>query len=83
MVHVTLVKPNVMQPEVGWNEHNNPMKRSELSKHLQSNISYCFTWAVISNVPKNGETRENLETSYTALQKGDLNKQKDFETSFI
>ena len=40
---------------VRWNEHNNPTKHLEPSKHLQHNIKHCFTWAVIviSNVPKN------------------------------
>ena len=69
VVHVTLVK---------WNEHNNPTKSSEPSKHLRSNISHCFTWAVISNAPKNAKTTKNLET-YIALWKRDLNEQKDLE----
>ena len=38
--------------EVEWNEHNNPTKSSESSKHLRSNMSHCFAWAVISNAPK-------------------------------
>ena len=65
--------------EVRWNEHNNPTKSSEPSKHLQSNINHYFTWAVISNAPTNAKTRKNLEASYTALWKPELNKQKDFE----
>ena len=65
--------------KVRWNEHNNPTKSSEPSKHLRSNISQCFTWAVMSNAPKNPKTRKNLEASYIALWKPDLNEQKDFE----
>ena len=65
--------------EVRWNEHNNPTKSSEPSKHLRSNINHYFTWAVISNAPKNAKTRKNLEASYIALCKPDLNEQKDFE----
>ena len=65
--------------EVRQNEHNNPTKSSEPSKHLRSNINHCFTWAVISNAPKNTKTRKNLEASYIALWKPDLNEQKDFE----
>ena len=53
--------------EVRWNEHNNSTKSSESSKHLQCNINHCFTWAVISNAPKNSKTRKNLEASYIAL----------------
>ena len=70
------IKPNA---KVRWNEHSNPTKSTEPSKHLRSNISQCFTWAVISNAPKNDKTRKNLEASYIALWKPDLNKQKDFE----
>ena len=65
--------------EVRWNEHNNPTKSSEPLKHLQSNINHYFTWVVISNAPKNAKTRKNLEASYIALWKPNLNEQKDFE----
>ena len=33
--------------EVRWNEHNNPTKSSEPSKHLRNNINHYFTWAVL------------------------------------
>ena len=49
--------------EVRWNEHNNPTKISEPSKHLRININQYFTWAVISNAPKNDKTRKNIEAS--------------------
>ena len=65
--------------EVRRNEHNNPTKSSELSKHLRSNINHYFTWVVISNAPKNAKTRKDLEASYIALLKPNLNEQKDFE----
>ena len=65
--------------EVRWNEHNNPTKSSEPPKHLRSNINHYFTWAVISDAPKKAKTRKNLEVSYIALWKPDLNEQKDFE----
>ena len=65
--------------EVRWNEHNNPTKNSEPSKHLRRNINHYFTWAVISNAPRNAKTRKNLETSYISLWKPNLNEQKDFE----
>ena len=38
-----------------------------------------FTWTVISNAPKNAKVRKNLEASYFALRKTDLNEQKDIE----
>ena len=65
--------------EVRWNEHNNLTKSSEPSRHLRNNINHYFTWAVISNASKNAKTRKNLEASYIALWKPNLNEQKDFE----
>ena len=65
--------------KVRLNEHNNPIKRSEPSKHLRSNINHYFTLAVILNAPKNVKTRKNLEASYIALWKPNLNEKKDFE----
>ena len=65
--------------EVRWNENNNPTKSSKPSKHLRSNINHYFTWAVISNAQKNAKTRKNVEGSYIALWKPNLNEQKDFE----
>ena len=65
--------------EVRWNDHNNPTKSSELSKHFQRNINYYFTWTVISDAPKNAKTRKNLEASYIFPLKPDLIEQKDFE----
>ena len=50
-----------LNAKVRWNEHNNPTKSLEPSKHLQSNIKHSFTWAVISDAPKNGKTRKNLK----------------------
>ena len=62
--------------EVRWNEHNNLTKSSEPSKHLRSYINHCFTWAVISNAPKNAKARKNLEAWYAALWKPNLNKKR-------
>ena len=76
MVYITLVKRSA---EVRWYKHNNLTKSSEPSKHFGSNINHYFTWAVISNDPKNANTRKNLEASYIALEKPDLNEQNNFE----
>ena len=57
-----------------------PAKSSEPSKDLRSNINHYFTLAVISNVLKNSKSKNNLEASYLALWKPDLNEQNDFET---
>ena len=47
--------------EVRWNKHNTPIKSSEPPKHLRCNINLCFTWKLISTVPGNAKTRNNLE----------------------
>ena len=65
--------------EVRWNDHSDPSKSSEPSKHVQNNINHCFTWSIISNAPKNAKITKNLEASYDALQKPDLNEQKDLQ----
>ena len=65
--------------EVRWNEHNNQTKSSEASKQLRSNVNLYFTLAVISNALKNAKNRNNLEASYIALWKPNLNEEKDFE----
>ena len=76
MGHVTLVKPSVMRK---LDEMNIIIQSSEPSKHFRSNISHYFTWAIISNAAKTAKTRKNLEVSYIALWKPNLNEQKDFE----
>ena len=65
--------------EVRLNERINQTKSSEPLKHLRRNTNHCFTWAVISNAPKNAKTRKDLEASCIALWKPDLNQQKDFK----
>ena len=65
--------------EVRWNEYSNPTKSSEPSKHHGSNINHYFTCVVILNAPKKAKTRKNLDASYNALWKPDLNEQKDFD----
>ena len=48
--------------EVRWNEHNNPTKSSEPSKHLRSQINHYFTCAVISNAPKKCKDQVELRS---------------------
>ena len=65
---------------VGWAEHNNPNNNSEPAKHLSQSIEHSFTWTVISQASKNNKTRKNLEASFIALLKPDLNEQCEFNT---
>ena len=77
MVHVTLVKPSVMQNLYGLNKIIN-LKVQNHQNSFKPTPTYCLTGTVISNVLKNVKTRKNLET-YAALWKPDLIQQKGFE----
>ena len=74
VLHVTLVKTSTRR-----NERNNPTNSSETLKNFQNNIDHCFTWTILSNALKNATTWKNLEASYIALWKPDLNEQRDCE----
>ena len=52
---------------VRWDEHNNPTKSLESSKHFCYNIDHCLTWTITSNAAKNAKTRKNIKASYIAL----------------
>ena len=78
MGHITLVKPNVMQKLDGiniiiqlkvWNHQNTFETTSTTILHGPS----------FQMLQKNAKTRKNLEASYIALWKPNLNEQKDFE----
>ena len=77
MVHVTLVKPTVMQKLDGMNiiiqlkvqNHQNTFKATSTTIYMG-----CH-----SSAPRNTKTRKNLEASNIALWKPDLNEQKYFE----
>ena len=65
MLHVTLVKPNVMRKLDGMNI----IIQLKVQNHQNT----------FEATSKNTKTRKNLEASYIALWKPDLNEQKDFE----
>ena len=77
MVHVTLVKLNVMQKLDGTNiiqlkvqSHQNTCEAT--STTILHGLSFQM-------LKKNAKTRKNLKASYIALWEPDLNEQKDFE----
>ena len=78
VVQVTLVKPNVMQKWDGMNiviqlkvkNHQNTFKAT--STTILHGLSFQM-------LQENAKTRKNLEASYVALWKPDLNEQKDCE----
>ena len=81
VVHVTLGKLNVMRKLDGMNiiiqlkVQNHPNTFETTSTTILHGLFY------ISNAPNisDAQTRKNLEASYIALWKPDLNKQKGFK----
>ena len=59
--------------EVRWNEHNNPIKKSNPSKHMKDNLDHAFNWSVLANAPKNMFQRKALEVYCIVLEKPTLN----------
>ena len=43
----------VTNVEVSWNEHNNPMKKSNSLKHIKDNVDHGFNWSVLANATQN------------------------------
>ena len=65
--------------EIRWAEHNNPKYSSEPAKHLTKNIDHGFNWKILCDASSNISIRKNLEASFIALLRPNLNEQKDFE----
>ena len=61
--------------EVRWDEYNNPMKKSNPSKHINENLDHVFNWSVLANAPKNMFQLKFLEPYYIVLEKPTLNEQ--------
>ena len=47
--------------EVRWNELNNPMKKSNLSKHVKDIVDHVFYWPMLVKAPTNMFWRIVLE----------------------
>ena len=65
--------------EVRWEEHNNPMNKSNPSKHVKDNLDHVFNWSLLANAPKNMFQQKVLEVYYIVLEKPTLNKQLEPE----
>ena len=63
--------------ELRWAEHDNPKGNSEPAKHLAQNPTHSFNWNVLMNASQNPRVRKNLEASFVAVKKPDLNNQVD------
>ena len=83
VVHVTLVKLNVMQKLDGTNitiqikveNHQNTCEATSITILL--GLSFQVKKKK-KNAPKNVKTKKNLEALYISLRKPALNEQKDF-----
>ena len=56
-------------------EHNNPMKKSNPSKHIKDNLDHVFNWSVLTNARKKKFHQKVLEVHYIVLEKPTLNEQ--------
>ena len=82
VVHVTLVKPNIMQKLDGMNIIIQ-LKAQNNQNNFEATSATILYELVISNAPKNAKTRKNLEASYIALWKPDLNEKKDLDRQVL
>ena len=39
--------------EVHWDEHDNPMNKSNSLKPIKDNLDHVLNWSVLANAPKN------------------------------
>ena len=59
--------------KVHWHEHNNPINKSNSSKHIKDNLDHFFNWSVLAHAPNNMFQRNLLEPCYIVLEKPTLN----------
>ena len=65
---------SIRNVEVRWDEHKNPMKMSNPSKHIKDNLDHVFNWSVNANVPKNMFQQSVLQAHYIVLEKPSVNE---------
>ena len=63
--------------EVRWSEHEDIRKDSQPAKHLSNYPDHKFEWKIISHALKNQKLRKNIESSFIALKKPQMNNQLD------
>ena len=75
----TYIEETIRNTLISWEEHNDPINKSEPAKHLKNNFHHVFNWVTLCKALQNYKGRHNLEASYIASLKPTLNEQKDFE----
>ena len=63
--------------KVRFDEHDNPLKNSEPSKHLKKYHNHTFQWRIITSAPKALLKRKILEACYISKYKPNLNDQQE------
>ena len=53
--------------QVHGDEHNNPMKKSNPSKHIKDDLDHAFNCSLLASAPKNMFQRKVLEAYYIVL----------------
>ena len=48
----TYIGETMRNVEVCWDEHNNPMNKSNPLKHIKDNLDHVFNWSVLANIPR-------------------------------
>ena len=69
------IRETIRNIEVHWDEHNNPMKKSNPLKQIKDNLDHVFNWSVLANAPKNMFQQKVPEAYYIVLEKPTLNVQ--------
>ena len=69
------IRETIRNIEVRWDEHNNPMKKSNPLKQIKDNLDHVFNWSVLANAPKNMFQQKVPEAYYIVLEKPTLNVQ--------
>ena len=60
--------------KVRWYEHNNPIAKSNPSKHIKNNLNHVFNWSVLANALKIIFQQNVIQTYYIVLEKPTLNE---------
>ena len=68
---------------IRFDEHNNPEKNSEPSKHLRKNTTHSFIWKVITSAPRFLIKRKILEAFFYCKFKPKLNEQLVSQKLFL
>ena len=73
----TYIGETIRNVEERWLEHNSANNKSEPANYLADNEEHSFLRSILLTAPKDGRTRKNFETFFSAKLKPSLNRQED------